>query len=105
MFEPDRVYRPSEVAEKLPGVVTKAKLSQWRHYDRGPAYHKLGPLVVYRGSDLNDWLNANRVEPVKSKGKAAQAGPGPSGEPSPTPDTLEAPQGPESPREPLLAGC
>ena len=33
---------------------------------RGPAFIKIGPKVVYRGSDLNAWLEANTVrhEPV-----------------------------------------
>lgn len=62
MFEPDRLYRPSELGQ----IATVAKLSQWRHYDRGPAYQKLGPLVRYRGRDLNDWLDKNRVVPAGS---------------------------------------
>ena len=40
------------------------KLAQWRHKCIGPAYYKLGRKIIYRGADLNDWAEANRVEPT-----------------------------------------
>jgi hypothetical protein len=40
------------------------KLAQWRHKRTGPAYYRLGRKIIYRGSDLNSWAEANRVEPA-----------------------------------------
>lgn len=38
-------------------------LSQWRYLGRGPAYIRVGREVRYRKSDLDAWLEANRIEP------------------------------------------
>ena len=42
----------------------REKLAQWRHRGVGPAFYKLGKKVVYRGADLNEWAEAQRVEPA-----------------------------------------
>jgi hypothetical protein len=61
LFENDRNYVLGDPELDLFGP--REKLAQWRHKNTGPAYYKIGRKVVYRGSDLNDWLEANRVEP------------------------------------------
>jgi hypothetical protein len=61
VFENDRCYVLGDSELDLLG--DREKLAQWRHRGIGPPYYKLGRKVVYRGSDLNDWLNANRVDP------------------------------------------
>jgi hypothetical protein len=40
----------------------REKLAQWRHKGVGPAYYRLGRKIVYQGSDLNAWAQAQRVE-------------------------------------------
>lgn len=64
LFENDRCYLLGDPELELLG--DRDKLAQWRHKDVGPAYYKLGRKVVYRGSDLNVWLDANRVDPGQS---------------------------------------
>lgn len=61
LFENDRNYVLGDPELELLGP--REKLAQWRHKNTGPAYYKIGRKVVYRGSDLNDWLEANRVDP------------------------------------------
>ncbi|WP_348540494.1 helix-turn-helix domain-containing protein [Shimia sp. R9_3] len=48
----------------------REKLAQWRHKGQGPAYYKLGRKIIYRGSDLNTWIEANRVDPCKNGASA-----------------------------------
>lgn len=64
LFESDRNYVLVDPELVLFGP--REKLAQWRHKTTGPAYYKIGRKVVYRGSDLNDWLEANRVDPNQS---------------------------------------
>ena len=61
-FEPDRYYRPSDPEMRL--IATPGTLTQWRHQGRGPSWVKCARRVLYRGSDLNDWLDANLVSPM-----------------------------------------
>lgn len=32
----------------------------WRHADKGPKSFKIGRLVLYAESDVNDWINEQR---------------------------------------------
>lgn len=43
----------------------REKLAQWRHKGVDPAFYKLGRKIIYAGKDLNDWANAQRVEPPR----------------------------------------
>lgn len=63
LFEDDRCYVLGDTELEILG--DRDKLAQWRHKCIGPAYYKIGRKVIYRGSDLNAWLAANRVEPAK----------------------------------------
>jgi len=63
LFEDDRFYVLGDTELEILG--DRDKLAQWRHKGAGPAYYKIGRKVVYRGSDLNAWLAANRVEPSR----------------------------------------
>ena len=63
LFEDDRCYVLGDTELEILG--DRDKLAQWRHKCVGPAYYKIGRKVVYRGSDLNAWLAANRVEPSR----------------------------------------
>ncbi|KIN77109.1 helix-turn-helix transcriptional regulator [Sulfitobacter mediterraneus] len=64
LFENDRCYLLGDPELQLLG--DRDKLAQWRHKGVGPAYYKLGRKVIYRGSDLNIWLDAKRVVPGKN---------------------------------------
>ena len=61
-FDPDRYYRPADEEMRL--IATKATLAFWRHEGRGPAYVKNGTRILYRGADLNDYLDSRVVQPV-----------------------------------------
>ncbi|PHO02205.1 MerR family transcriptional regulator [Rhodobacteraceae bacterium 4F10] len=63
LFENNRTYVLGDPELELLG--DREKLAQWRHKGAGPAYYKLGRKVVYRGSDLNVWVEARRVDPGK----------------------------------------
>ncbi len=59
-FEPGKHYPPKAVAAEE--IAAEQTLAQWRHLKKGPPYIKVGARVLYRGSDLLDWLAKNRVE-------------------------------------------
>lgn len=61
LFENDRNYVLGDPELNIIG--DRAKLAQWRHKMKGPAFYKLGRKVIYRGSDLNAWADANRTDP------------------------------------------
>lgn len=56
----DELYATDAV--ELAPIATRQTLSNWRSQGRGPAFIKVGSKVLYRGSDLLKWLEANRVE-------------------------------------------
>lgn len=62
-----QLMTPDQAAEYL--GVSRQVLALWRTKKTGPLYTKLGPgknsQVRYRLSDINDWLEANTVEPTK----------------------------------------
>jgi predicted site-specific integrase-resolvase len=43
--------------------ISASTLRAWRSQGRGPAYIRAGRRIVYRVSDLEAFLGANRVEP------------------------------------------
>ena len=61
-FDPDRYYRPADEAMRL--IATVGSLALWRHQGKGPPFTKFGHRVLYRGADLNSWLDKHRVEPA-----------------------------------------
>lgn len=61
LFETDRNYVLGD--PELDIIGDRAKLAQWRHKMKGPAFYKLGRKVIYRGSDLNVWAELNRIDP------------------------------------------
>ncbi|MEQ9696075.1 helix-turn-helix domain-containing protein [Shimia sp. SDUM112013] len=61
LFENNRNYVLGDPELDILG--DRQKLAQWRHKGTGPAYYKLGRKVLYRGSDLNAWVEAHRVQP------------------------------------------
>ena len=48
--------------QELNLIGSREKLAQWRHRGIGPSFFKLGRKIIYRGSDLNRWAEAQRVD-------------------------------------------
>ena len=51
---------PGEVAEYLRSSV--ARLAQLRYMGRGPKFIKVGRKVLYRWSDVSEWLDRNTMQ-------------------------------------------
>ena len=60
-FDPDRYYLATDPEMLMLG--SPVTLAQHRYQGRGPRYVKLGRRVLYRGCDLNDYLDEHVVEP------------------------------------------
>ena len=60
VFARERFFKPEELGD----IATVGTLTVWRSQNTGPPYHKVGKRILYKGSDLNDWLEANRVDPA-----------------------------------------
>jgi len=43
--------------------VARQTMANWRSQCRGPVYHKLSRRVVYRVSDLEDFIESCRIDP------------------------------------------
>ncbi|MEM7472251.1 MAG: MerR family transcriptional regulator [Pseudomonadota bacterium] len=61
LFENNRNYVLGDPELDLIG--DREKLAQWRHKNMGSPFYKLGRKVIYRGTDLNAWAEACRVDP------------------------------------------
>ena len=61
-FEEDRYYRPDD--PELDTIASRGTLATWRWQGRGPRYTKYGNRVLYRGGDLNAWLDSRVVDPA-----------------------------------------
>ena len=61
-FDPDRYYKTD--SPELAVIATRGTMSQWRHRGEGPRYVRLGGRVLYRGEDLNRFLDERVVEPT-----------------------------------------
>lgn len=66
MFEDDKLYDQAELIDPL------KKSKQWFERKRwdgtGPKYIKIGRKPLYRGSDLNAWLNEQVRSSTSDKG-------------------------------------
>lgn len=49
--------KPSEVAAEFP--FSEVHLSQLRHHGTGPVFFRRGRTVLYRRSDVENWLEAH----------------------------------------------
>ena len=54
----------SELADLL--EVTRETLREWRRLKQGPDYVRLGKAVMYRETDVQEWLKRNAVPATKS---------------------------------------
>ncbi|WP_420336416.1 hypothetical protein [Roseibium sp.] len=62
LFDNTRAYVLGDPELEIIG--NREKLAQWRHRGTGPAFYRLGRKIIYQGTDLNAWAEANRVEPT-----------------------------------------
>lgn len=53
--ERDPTHDESELAARF--RISVKTVQSWRQTNRGPAYLKVGRLVRYRESDIQDWLD------------------------------------------------
>ena len=60
-IKPDNYYTPNDPEMRIIGAVQT--LARWRCEGKDLAYIKSGSRVLYRGSDVLDFLNRNRVQP------------------------------------------
>lgn len=65
LFEQNRSYVLGD--HELDLIGDRDKLAQWRYKRTGPAFYRLGRKIVCRGSDLNAWAEANRVDPEQGQ--------------------------------------
>ena len=60
-FDDGKLYRTTDPALEI--IATTGTMAQWRHRGYGPPYVRFGNRVLYRGSDLNSWLDAHLIKP------------------------------------------
>ena len=61
-FDEEQLYRAADPAMR--NIASEGVLSQWRHFNRGPAFIRANRKIFYAGNDIIDWLEANRVDPT-----------------------------------------
>ncbi|ALU40952.1 hypothetical protein AS188_00415 [Kocuria flava] len=64
-----QLLTPAELAKHLHSA--PATLAQWRYRGKGPKFVKVGRKVLYRASDVNDWIAAQTVQGTAEGGAAA----------------------------------
>lgn len=67
MTKETQFLTPAEVAE-----IFRTKtliLAQWRHHGTGPKFVKLGKNVLYRKSDVEDYINSLESRQSTSEGQ------------------------------------
>ena len=74
-FEDDRYYLTTD--EELLLLGSPDALAKQRSRGEGPAYVKLGRRILYRGCDLNDYLDACLIKPKVTGRGADRLGPAP----------------------------
>lgn len=64
MIEPNRFYPTNSPELRILGA--RQTLARWRHEGAGPAYTRAGGRILYKGSDVLDWLDRQRVATQKT---------------------------------------
>lgn len=60
-FDDDRYYLTTDPELELLG--SPAAMAQWRKRGKGPRYLRVGRRILYRGRDLNLFLDECVIEP------------------------------------------
>ena len=61
MFDPEKLYPNTDTA--LDVIAPKSTRDHWRCEGKGPPYLKFGQRIMYRGADLLEWIDGQRVVP------------------------------------------
>ena len=61
LFDESRHYQPTD-PEIISLLGSTSKQAQMRHFKRSPSFYRLGRKIIYHGSDLNAWAEANKIE-------------------------------------------
>lgn len=64
-FDDKGLYCTTDQALRV--IAARGTLAIWRHKGCGPRYYKFGNRVIYRGGDLNEWVEQHMVEPTLSR--------------------------------------
>ena len=59
------VMTEPETAEHI--GISLSGLRKWRNDGRGPAYVRLGRLIRYRRTDIEEWLEKRMISPAEPK--------------------------------------
>ena len=65
MFNPEKLYRANDPA--LSALASKSTMATWRGRAQGPRFIRANGRVLYRGADLNSWLEQNIVQTEDGK--------------------------------------
>lgn len=61
----DRFLRPSQVEERYP--LRAQTLAAWRLKGIGPAYVRVGRMIIYPVASIEHWIATNTVTPQKGE--------------------------------------
>lgn len=61
-IEATKFYQPDD--EVMKAIAAKQKLAQWRNEQRNLPYHQFGSRILYKGVDILNFIERNRVETV-----------------------------------------
>jgi len=67
----DQSFNNSQAADYL--GISPITLAKWRVFGLSPVFYKLNRRVIYRRSDLDAWLAANRRVSTSDAGAGARA--------------------------------
>jgi predicted DNA-binding transcriptional regulator AlpA len=56
----DTLLTPEEVSERL--MIKVGTLGRWRYARRGPKFRKIGRMIRYLASDVEQWIRSRGVE-------------------------------------------
>ena len=70
-MEPKGILTEAEAASMIVDLKPQT-LAKWRLRHKGPAYLKLGGKIRYRVIDIQEWMDASRIDPSTQAAKPAR---------------------------------
>jgi hypothetical protein len=67
-MEPKGILTEAEAASMIVDLKPQT-LAKWRLRHKGPAYLKLGGKIRYRVIDIQEWMDASRIDPATQAAK------------------------------------
>ena len=64
MSEMGKRYMTEQEAADFLNLSVKT-LQKWRYQGSGPVYHKFGKVVRYQQTELDEFANSSRIDPVR----------------------------------------